>query len=187
VGYVPTRSNTLLKVKSFWNCEATVIGHQEGAGRHRGRLGALIVLLAGGVECAVGTGFTDVERERSPALESVIMLKYQELTDAGVPRFPVFVRVRGNSLAPISSSSKGTLLMPTKTTSPTRRFEFVEGNSSKFWEVRRDGNDIVVRYGRIGTAGQSVRKPLKDTETTEQHVEKLIREKTGRGYVEVSL
>jgi DNA ligase 1 len=81
-------------VKSFWDCKVTVIGHQPGAGRHRGRLGAIIVRLASGVECAVGTGFSDAQREQPPAVGSVITLKYQELTDAGVPRFPVFVRVR---------------------------------------------------------------------------------------------
>ncbi len=90
--YVPHRSATLLKVKSSLDCEATVIGHQPGTGRHRGRLGAVLVRLASGVECAVGTGFSDAQRERPPAIGSLITLKYQELTSAGVPRFPVFVR-----------------------------------------------------------------------------------------------
>jgi DNA ligase-1 len=184
--YVPSRSATLLKVKTFRDCEATVIGHQPGAGRHRGRLGALLVRLASGVECAVGTGFTDAERERPPAIGTVITLKYQELTDAGVPRFPVFVRVRGDSPAPISSPSKGTLLMPPKTATPTRRFEFVEGTSSKFWEVSCEGSDVIVRYGRIGSAGQTLRKPFPDAAAAERHAEKLIGEKTGKGYAEVS-
>lgn len=93
--YVPSRSATLLKVKSFHDCEAVVIGHQPGTGRHRGRLGALLVRLASGVECAVGTGFSDAQRERPPVIGSVITLKYLELTSAGVPRFPVFVGCRG--------------------------------------------------------------------------------------------
>jgi predicted DNA-binding WGR domain protein len=69
-------------------------------------------------------------------------------------------------------------------TPATRRFEFVEGSSSKFWEVRRDGDDVVVRYGRIGSTGQSVRKMFKDADSADRHVEKLVREKTGKGYVE---
>ena len=35
-----------------------------------------------------------------------------------------------------------------------RRFEFVEGSSSKFWEVEVAGDALTVRYGRIGTQGQ---------------------------------
>lgn len=73
----------------------------------------------------------------------------------------------------------------THATPASRRFEFVEGTSSKFWEVHREGNDVVIRFGRIGTGGQAVRKPLKDAAAAERHVEKLIREKTGKGYVEV--
>lgn len=74
----------------------------------------------------------------------------------------------------------------THATPASRRFEFAQGNSSKFWEVRQDSHEVVVRYGRIGTGGQSVRKPLKDAAAAEKHIEKLIREKTGKGYVEVA-
>lgn len=38
-------------------------------------------------------------------------------------------------------------------TTPPRRFEMVEGASSKFWEVRQDGATFTVTYGRIGAAG----------------------------------
>ena len=41
--YESGRSNTLLKLKSFHDAEAQVIDHQAGRGRHKGRLGALIV------------------------------------------------------------------------------------------------------------------------------------------------
>jgi hypothetical protein len=42
----------------------------------------------------VGTGLTDAEREAPPRVGQRITIKYQELTPAGVPRFPVFVAVR---------------------------------------------------------------------------------------------
>ena len=35
-----------------------------------------------------------------------------------------------------------------------RYFEFVEGTSSKFWEISMSGNDVTTRWGRIGTEGQ---------------------------------
>jgi DNA ligase-1 len=92
--YVVGRSATLLKVKSFFDAEARVIEHQPGAGRHRGRLGALLVELPNGQRFSVGTGFSDAQREAPPPLGSVITFRYQELSDGGVPRFPVYVAVR---------------------------------------------------------------------------------------------
>jgi hypothetical protein len=38
--YEAGRSSTLLKVKAFHDAEARVVGHEPGAGRHKGRLGA---------------------------------------------------------------------------------------------------------------------------------------------------
>ena len=92
--YEAGRSSTLLKVKSFHDADAMVVGHQPGKGRHKGRLGALLVALANGTQFCVGTGFSDAQRERPPAIGSVITFRYQELTDGGVPRFPSFVRER---------------------------------------------------------------------------------------------
>lgn len=92
--YESGRSSTLLKVKRFLDAEARVIDYESGKGRHCGRLGALICELAGGVRFAVGSGFTDAERERPPAIGSTITFRYQELTDRGAPRFPSFVRRR---------------------------------------------------------------------------------------------
>ena len=92
--YEVGRSSTLLKVKTFHDAEAIVIGHQGGAGKHKGRLGALAVKLADGTEFAVGTGFSDEQRDNPPPVGSTITFRYQELSDAGVPRFPSFVGVR---------------------------------------------------------------------------------------------
>lgn len=95
--YVGGRSDTLLKVKSFFDCEAKVTGHAAGAGKHRGRLGALEVVLADGTAFKVGTGFTDAQREAPPAIGAIVTVRYQELTDAGVPRFPTFVGERDDA------------------------------------------------------------------------------------------
>jgi DNA ligase-1 len=88
------RSSTLLKVKNFHDADASVIGHQAGAGKHKGRLGALLVEMDDGTRFSVGTGFSDAERNNPPPIGSVITFRYQELSDGGVPRFPSFVRVR---------------------------------------------------------------------------------------------
>jgi len=95
--YEAGRSPTLLKVKTFHDAEARVIEHLPGAGRHKGRLGALLVELPNGTRFSVGTGFSDAQRASPPPVGSTITFRYQELTDGGVPRFPSFVRVRKNS------------------------------------------------------------------------------------------
>jgi DNA ligase-1 len=92
--YVGGRSDSLLKVKTFFDAEARVLGHVGGAGRHKGRLGALRVELPNGTQFKVGTGFSDAEREAPPDVGAVIVFRYQELTNAGVPRFPTYVGVR---------------------------------------------------------------------------------------------
>jgi DNA ligase-1 len=94
--YEVGRSVTLLKVKSFRDAEARVLDHLKGAGRHKGRLGALLVELADGTQFSVGTGFSDAEREAPPPVGSLITFRYQELSDGGVPRFPSYVGVRGD-------------------------------------------------------------------------------------------
>ena len=68
----------------------------------------------------------------------------------------------------------------------SRRFEFVGGSSAKFWEVNASGCDVTVRYGRLGTAGQSLLKSFTDPAAAHKHAEKLIAEKTAKGYVETA-
>jgi predicted DNA-binding WGR domain protein len=75
--------------------------------------------------------------------------------------------------------------MTSAPTASPRRFEFSEGNSSKFWEISVAGKDIHVRFGRIGTTGQTNDKSFPDESAAAKHAEKLIREKTGKGYREV--
>jgi predicted DNA-binding WGR domain protein len=60
----------------------------------------------------------------------------------------------------------------------------VGGGSSKFWEVRLDGKTVVVRFGRIGTAGQVQQKVFADAPTALRTAERLVREKLAKGYLE---
>jgi DNA ligase-1 len=179
--YVAGRSVTLLKVKSFLDTDVVVRAHQAGAGKHKGRLGALLVEMADGTRFSVGTGFSDAERNSPPAIGSVVTVRYQELSEAGVPRFPSYVGVRHDvSIAPAPA-------VPASPPAPSagRRFEFVGGGSSKFWEISRAGDVVRVRYGRIGSAGQTKDKTFPDPAAAERHTEKLIAEKTKEGYMEV--
>jgi predicted DNA-binding WGR domain protein len=66
-----------------------------------------------------------------------------------------------------------------------RRFEFVDGKSNKFWEAKTEGPKLLVRFGRIGGTWQESDKLLADAEKAHAEMEKLIREKTRKGYLEV--
>jgi predicted DNA-binding WGR domain protein len=67
-----------------------------------------------------------------------------------------------------------------------RRFEFSEGNSHKFWEVSARGAEVTVRFGRIGAEGQAQVKSFADAAAAARHVEKMVREKQGKGYREIA-
>ncbi len=65
-----------------------------------------------------------------------------------------------------------------------RHFEFVGGNSAKFWEVAVSGSEVTVRFGRIGTKGQTQVKTLADPDAADRHAEKQINSKVSKGYLE---
>ena len=66
-----------------------------------------------------------------------------------------------------------------------RRFEFSDSTSNKFWEVDVKDKTLNVTFGKIGTKGQSKPKDFATPEKAKAEMEKLIKEKTGKGYVEV--
>jgi DNA ligase len=187
--YESGRSSTLLKVKSFQDAEARVLKHLEGAGRHKGRLGALLVELPDGTTFSVGTGFSDKERESPPTVGSTITFRYQELSEGGVPRFPSFVGMRAEtpplpSPPPTPKPVKGANTMSTPATTKARRFEFTDAKSNKFWEISMSGTDVTVHFGRIGTNGQTQTKSFPDAAAATRHAEKLVAEKLEKGYQE---
>jgi DNA ligase 1 len=91
---VSGRTPLLLKLKPLQDAEAQVIGHLAGRGKHAGRVGALRVRTADGVVFHIGTGLSDADRDQPPPLGSWITFAHQGLTDAGVPRFASYLRLR---------------------------------------------------------------------------------------------
>ncbi|RKH48196.1 WGR domain-containing protein, partial [Corallococcus sp. AB050B] len=67
-----------------------------------------------------------------------------------------------------------------------RRFEFVDGNSSKFWVPELQGATFIVTYGRIGTAGQRKEKVFPDEDAAQKEYNKKVAEKVREGYAEVT-
>lgn len=92
--YMAGRSPDLLKVKSFQDAEAKVVEHIGGSGKYTGKMGSIRVELPNGIRFAIGTGFTDKDRENPPPIGSTITFKYKELNPSGVPRFASFLRIR---------------------------------------------------------------------------------------------
>lgn len=92
--YEAGKSYTLLKVKRFYDAEAVVIEHIPGKGKHKGRMGAIVVRMPNGIEFELGTGFSDDVRKNPPAIGVSVTYKYPELTAAGVPKHASFIAVR---------------------------------------------------------------------------------------------
>ncbi|MDO9436654.1 DUF4132 domain-containing protein [Hydrogenophaga sp.] len=68
-----------------------------------------------------------------------------------------------------------------------RRFELVEGASSKFWEIWVSGCEVRVCFGRIGTPGQVNIKTMGSAVGAQKAYAGLIKEKKGKGYREVEV
>lgn len=91
--YEGRRTDKLLKVKKFEDAEATVIGHEKGTGRCSAMLGALRVRGDDGIEFKIGSGFDDSQRRKPPKIGSRVTYKFMGKSNAGKPRFPIFMRV----------------------------------------------------------------------------------------------
>lgn len=91
--YESGRSSTCLKVKSFVSDEAVVIGYTAGLGKHKGRVGALVVKW-NDKEFELGTGLSDNERKNPPTIGSVVTFNYKDLTTNGIPKIASYVGVR---------------------------------------------------------------------------------------------
>ena len=110
--YERKRSKNALKYKKFKDAECEVISINKGSGKYAGLMGSVtckslgaagsnpdeqndeLLQPASGVKFKIGSGFSDEERANPPKIGSIITYKYQNLTAKGLPRFPVFLRVR---------------------------------------------------------------------------------------------
>ena len=101
--YECKRSKNLIKVKKFYTYDLEVVDVEEGDGRNKGTLGALVAKYKDNT-VNVGSGFTDEERKnfwenREDIIGRVIEVKYKEITTdkkTGLEslQFPVFCGLR---------------------------------------------------------------------------------------------
>ncbi len=66
------------------------------------------------------------------------------------------------------------------------RFELVAGTSAKFWQVEVTGVELVVEFGRLGSAGQKTSKTFASSALAQKERDKLIAEKLKKGYTLVA-
>jgi DNA ligase-1 len=100
--YTQGRSRSLLKVKRFLDADAVVKGHEKGSGKNINVTGALNVEMLDdngkptGKCFKIGTGLTDAQRRNPPKIGTVVMYRYQELSNSGTPRFPSYIGERAD-------------------------------------------------------------------------------------------
>jgi predicted DNA-binding WGR domain protein len=85
-------------------------------------------------------------------------------------------------LAAWRSSGKGRKGKPKPATKQKVELEYRKGRSQKYWAIEVKGSSHTVRFGRIGTAGQSKTKAFDSREAAQRDAEKLIAEKRKKGY-----
>ena len=92
------RSNDLLKYKDFLDAEFTIVGACEGQGRDEGTV--VWTCEAQNGECfnVRPRGTFEQRKEwwqnRDEYMHKLLTVRYQELTDDGIPRFPVGIAIR---------------------------------------------------------------------------------------------
>jgi len=92
--YVFKRSQSLLKVKTFLDMDARVVGHEIATtGKHKRKVGTLIC-EADGMQFRCGSGLSDAQRLDPPPIGCLITVKYFEMTKNKKPRFPTYVGAR---------------------------------------------------------------------------------------------
>jgi len=68
-----------------------------------------------------------------------------------------------------------------------RELIYMDAKSSKYWNIEQTGGAYTVRYGRIGTEGQSLTKSFPSEEAATKDAQSLIKEKLGKGYVDAAV
>jgi predicted DNA-binding WGR domain protein len=89
--------------------------------------------------------------------------------------------------APAKAAAKPAAKAKASDKSTPRYFEFSEGTSNKFWQIWMDGTQVLTKYGRIGAAGSTTVKDFGTDEKATKEYDKLVNEKTKKGYEETDL
>lgn len=107
--YECKRTKNLIKVKKFFDISLRVVSVEEGTGRNKGRLGAIVCKYYDNT-VNVGSGFTDEQRvyywsHKDEILNHIVDVKYKEVTtdkktNLKSLQFPIYLGVRFDKSIP---------------------------------------------------------------------------------------
>ena len=66
----------------------------------------------------------------------------------------------------------------------SKHLKYIYDNSDKFWNIKTNETDVIITYGKNGTAGTTLLKKFETVEIAEKEALKLISEKIKKGYSE---
>ncbi len=97
--YEYKRSYSWMKMKPSETLDVKIVDIKEGTGKYKNNFGAFTCELSNNLLVNVGTGFSDEDRKqywknKKELIGQTIEIKYQEQTNDGNLRFPVFIRLR---------------------------------------------------------------------------------------------
>ena len=131
-------------------------------------------------------------RARTPVVERIEQELHRSSWDlvdadplAGTDLAPMPVappQAAGDGDMPAPSAEDGDAGAPSSTA--ITEYRLVAGASNKYWRVGVEGTTLVVEFGRVGTKGQRVVKNFDDAERARREANKLILEKSAKGYTE---
>lgn len=122
-----------------------------------------------------------IERNESDCFVRLLSIDTSRATDAS----PRAATLAESSLVSANKQAEEPQSAAAAGENSTRRFQLVEGSTAKFWEVEGAGSLLTVRYGKLGTTGQTQTKDLGSVEAVSKQMEQLIKEKSKKGYVPV--
>jgi uncharacterized protein (TIGR02996 family) len=133
------------------------------------------------------------KKEHDKLVAEKVKKGYVEATVASAPAAPPPVPVKATAAAPpppapvkVAPPPPAPTPAPAPAASGKRTFEFSDASSYKFWNIERAGVALTITYGRIGAAGQTQLKSLPDEAKAAKEYDKLVAEKTGKGYRETT-
>jgi len=91
LNYENGRTNNILKVKTFFDDEGVVIGHNYNKEKN---FKSLVIKLKNGIVFNLGGGFSNKERLNPPKIGEIITFKYYGFTKNNKPKFASFLRIR---------------------------------------------------------------------------------------------
>lgn len=98
--YETGRLSSALKVKKYFDTECTVLEILPGKGKYQNKMGSVLCQTAQGQRLKIGSGFKDKDRVNPPNVGSKITFKYYGFTKKGKFKYPVYLRIRSESLKP---------------------------------------------------------------------------------------